>query len=207
MIKAILFDLDGVLIDSEYRTISIKKKLLEEYGFTVDDQLIQKLAGKKLNKILPQLFPNFDKTEQLLQEYQHRAYANIDYSLLEMPQATKVLKQLHKKYRLALVTASDKEKLKQVFAQLHWENIFDVVVDADSKLPAKPHPEVYLRAMQLLKVKSAECVVVEDSTNGLMAAKKAKIRVIAKREQRYNIDQSLADEYIDNLEELLEEDF
>ncbi|MDO4377897.1 MAG: HAD family phosphatase [Erysipelotrichia bacterium] len=207
MIKAILFDLDGVLIDSEYRTISIKKRLLEEYGFTVDDQLIQKLAGKKLNNILPQLFPDFDKTEQLLLQYQHRAYDNIDYSLLEMPKATSVLKQLHKKYRLALVTASDKEKLKQVFAQLHWENIFDVVVDADSKLPAKPNPEVYLQAMQLLKVKSDECVVVEDSTNGLMAAKAAMVKVIAKREQRYNIDQSLADEYIDNLEELLEEDF
>lgn len=206
MIKAFLFDLDGVLLDSEYHTISIKKELLIEYGFKVDDVLINKLAGKKINNILPQIFPEFKKMDELLNEYNHRAYDNIDYSLLEMNGATKILNELKRKYKLALVTASDKQKLNLVFKQLNWYNIFDVVIDADMNLPAKPNPHVYIKAMELLDVKPSECIVVEDSKNGLLAGKRAQAKVIAKKENRYVLDQSAADKYIDNLEELLEED-
>ncbi len=204
MIKAILFDLDGVLIDSEYRTISIKKELLKKYNLPVNDEIVGKLAGKRLSKVVPELFPDFIRVEELLNEYQHLAYDEVDYSKLEMKDASETLRKLKENYLLALVTASNKDKLSKVFDQLHWWNIFDVVIDEDMGLPVKPDPQVYLKAMELLNVTSKECIIIEDSCNGIKAAKAARVKVIAKRENRYTVDQSNADEFIDDLSEIID---
>ncbi len=204
MIKAVLFDLDGVLIDSEYRTISIKKELLRKYGLPVNDEIVGKLAGKRLSKVVPELFSEFTKSEELLNEYQHLAYDEVDYGKLEMKNASETLRKLKEHYLLALVTASNKEKLSKVFEQLQWQNIFDAIVDEDMGLPVKPDPQVYLKAMKLLNVTNEECIIIEDSCNGIKAAKAAKARVIAKRENRYKVDQSNADEFIDDLSEIIE---
>lgn len=204
MIKAILFDLDGVLIDSEYRTISIKKELLKKYNLPVNDEIVGRLAGKRLSKVVPELFPDFIRVEELLNEYQHLAYDEVGYSKLEMKDASETLRKLKENYLLALVTASNKEKLSKVFDQLHWWNIFDVVIDEDMGLPVKPDPQVYLKAMELLNVTSKECIIIEDSCNGIKAAKAARVKVIAKRENRYTVDQSNADEFIDDLSEIID---
>lgn len=202
MIKAVLFDLDGVLIDSEYRTISIKKNLLKKYGLSVNDEIVEKLAGKRLSKVIHEIFPDFSSNEELLNEYQHLAYDDVDYAKLEMNNASRILNILKKRYKLALVTASNNEKLEKVFEQLAWQDIFDVIIGEDMGLLAKPNPQVYLKAMELLNISNKECVVVEDSYNGIKAAKSAGIKVISKREERYKVNQSEADMFIDDLLEL-----
>lgn len=202
MIKAILLDLDGVLIDSEYRTISIKRNLLKKYGLPINDEIVEKLAGKRLSNVIYEIYPDFSRTEELLNEYQHLAYDDVDYAKLEMNNAGSILNILKKRYKLALVTASNNEKLEKVFEQLAWQDIFDVVIGEDMGLLAKPNPQVYLKAMELLNISTKECVVVEDSYNGIKAAKSAGIKVIAKREERYIVNQSEANLFIDNLMEI-----
>lgn len=203
MIKAVLFDLDGTLIDSEYRCLSIKCDLLRKRGFNVDQDLINNIAGKKFNRIIPKLFPDYADLYGLINEYQHLAYDYVNYKDLEMANATKVLKKLKENYILALVTASNRSKISEVIKQLGWDDLFQVIIDADSHLEDKPSPQYYLKAMELLDLTAEDCVVVEDSYVGIKAAKKAGIKVIAKRENRYYVDQSNADELIDDLSELL----
>lgn len=205
MIKAVLFDLDGVLIDSEYRTLTIKKEMFEEYGLDLGEDIYNILAGSQLAKIFTKLFPDYPSPQEFLEEYHQRAYVRVkvDYSKLEMKNATKLLNNLKKSgYRLALVTAADRPKIKQVFEEIGWNDIFEIIVSSEDGYPKKPDSTVYKVAMEKLGIMPKEAVIVEDSTTGLTAAKGSGGYVICRRERRYHVDQSLADTYIDDLLEV-----
>lgn len=204
MIKAILFDLDGVLLDTEYYTLKIKIDLLKKLNVEIDDDFIAQLSGRKFSDFIVEELSYLDNIPSIIDTYQMIAYKDIDYRTLEKENASYVLRKLKEKYILGLVTASDRNKIKTVFNQLGWHNIFDVVVDHDFNLKSKPQPDCYLQAMKLLDLNSEDCLVVEDSKTGILAAKGAKLKVVALKDNRLKVDQSLADYRIDNLIQLLE---
>ena len=203
MIKAILFDLDGVLLDTEYYTLKIKIDLLKKLNVEINDDFIAHLSGRKFSDFIVEELSYLDNIPSIIDTYQMIAYKDIDYRTLEKENASYVLRKLKEKYILGLVTASDRNKIKTVFNQLGWNNIFDVVVDHDFNFKSKPAPDCYLQAMKTLGLDNSDLVVIEDSRTGILAAKRAKLKVIALTDDRMNIDQSLADYRIDNLIQLL----
>ena len=203
MIKAILFDLDGVLLDTEYYTLKIKIDLLKKLNVEIDDDFIALLSGRKFSDFIVEELSYLDNIPSIIDTYRMIAYKDIDYRTLEKENASYVLRKLKEKYILGLVTASDRNKIKTVFNQLGWHNIFDVVVDHDFNFKSKPAPDCYLQAMKTLGLDNSDLVVIEDSRTGILAAKRAKLKVIALTDDRMNIDQSLADYRIDNLIQLL----
>ncbi|MGN1398972.1 MAG: HAD family hydrolase [Erysipelotrichaceae bacterium] len=203
MIKAILFDLDGVLLDTEYYTLSIKIELLKEYSVEMDDEFIEKMCGRKFSDFVKEKLAYLPNLAEITETYQTRAYQHIDYHKLEKENASYVLRKLKEKYILGLVTASDRQKIQRVFQELNWEDIFDVVVDHDFQFKSKPHPDCYNQAVKTLELNKEQCLVIEDSTTGILAAKRAGLKVVALKDDRLKVDQSLADYQIDNLIQLL----
>ncbi len=205
MIKAVLFDLDGVLIDSEYRTLTIKKNMFEEYGLDLGDEIYNILAGSQLAKIFTKLFPDYPNPDEFLEEYHQRAYVRVkvDYAKLQMNNASKLLNDLKlQSYSIALVTAADRPKIRQVFDENGWNDIFEVIVSSEDGYPKKPDSTVYKVAMKELGILPEEAIIVEDSLTGLKAAKGSGATVICRKENRYYVDQSGADYYIDDLLEV-----
>ena len=202
MIKAVIFDLDGVLIDTEYRAIKIKADLCRRYGleWTADDYY--RTAARPFATTIGRLFP--DKTQEelngMLAEYRSIAYVDMDYHRLAMPNAGELLKILHEQgYRIAIASMSPRRKINQVLSANHWENYVDLFVASDDVERLKPDPDSYLKAMNKLGMTSDECIVIEDSQVGIDAAHGAGCRCICRREHRYPIEQTGAEYYIDDL--------
>ena len=123
MIKAILFDLDGVLLDTEYYTLKIKIDLLKKLNVEIDDDFIAQLSGRKFSDFIVEELSYLDNIPSIIDTYQMIAYKDIDYRTLEKENASYVLRKLKEKYILGLVTASDRNKIKTVFNQLGWHNL------------------------------------------------------------------------------------
>ena len=202
MIKAVIFDLDGVLIDTEFRAINIKADLCRRYGLEWTAEDYYRTAARPFTSTIGKLFP--DKTQEeldrMLKEYRSIAYVDMDYRRLAMPNAGELLKQLHRQgYRIAIASMSPRRKIDQVLSLNHWEEFVDLYVASDDVERLKPDPDCYLKAMNKLGMQSNECIVIEDSQVGIDAAHGAGCRCICHREQRYPIEQTGADYYIDDL--------
>ena len=154
MIKAVLFDLDGVLIETELRHIMIKADLCREYGLNWTDETFYMAAGRKFTEALPDLFPykTPEELKAINDHYYQVAYTDrLDYHALKTEGAGIVLRALHNQgYKLAIVSMSNSQKLSEVIGDNHWENLIDVVITSSMVSRTKPDPESYLKTMEIL---------------------------------------------------------
>ena len=202
MIKAVLFDLDGVLIETEYRNIMIKADICRRFGLKWDDENLYTAAARPFKKTLPIMYPEL--TQRQLREihdvYHSLAYTGLDYHRLRTSGAGMLLQALHNQgYKTAIVSLSGTEKINEVLAANHWEPFVDSFVSYDDVEKAKPDPDGYFIAMKKLGVTPDECVIIEDSQVGIEAARAAGCICICRKENRYPIEQSGADYYINDM--------
>ncbi|MDR1681223.1 MAG: HAD family phosphatase [Prevotellaceae bacterium] len=174
---AVLFDLDGVLIDTEPQYDVFWRQTGERYRPDLD-RLDRQVKGMTLPRILARYFSHLP--EAIRQEI---ATANQAFDLqLEMrpfPGALEFLQALRQTgLKTGLVTSSGDAKLAVVFRTLPIRGFFDTVVSADRITEGKPHPMCYLLAAADLAVRPEQCVVFEDSPAGMTAAKNAAMRLI-----------------------------
>jgi HAD superfamily hydrolase (TIGR01509 family) len=174
---AVLFDLDGVLIDTEPQYEVFWRQMGEKYRPDIA-QFSQLVKGATLPHILARYFSHLPETTR-----QEIAAANHAFDLqLDMAPIPGALVFLHALrqtgVKMGLVTSSDDDKLAIVFRTLPIRSLFDTVVSADRITQGKPHPMCYLLAAADLAVTPEQCVVFEDSAAGLTAAKRATMRVI-----------------------------
>lgn len=174
--KGILFDLDGVLIDSEGTYTKFWEAVDSHYPTGVPN-FAQVIKGSNLHYILHTYF----HTEQLRQEvtemlnrFQH------DMRYEYFPGVTELLKEL-KDNNLAccVVTSSDRNKMEALYSQRpEFPSFFDAIVTGEMVTEPKPAPECFLLGAKLLGIDINQCVVVEDSINGLKAGMASGARVI-----------------------------
>ena len=202
MIRAILFDLDGVLIETEYRNIMIKAEICRKHGLSWTDENFYYAAARPFKRTLPVMYPELteEQLRQIHDEYHRIAYSGLDYHRLRTSGAGMLMQALHNQgYVIAIVSLSPAEKIREVLQVNHWERFADSFVSADDVERQKPDPDGYLKAMNKLGVKADECVIIEDSQVGIDAAKAAGCICICRRESRYPIEQNGADYYIDDM--------
>lgn len=174
---AILFDLDGVLIDTETQYDVFWKKMGEDYQLGIED-FEQVIKGTSLPNIISRYFSHLPEQEQLkVIDLNHDFEFQMSYDYI--PGALEFLLSVKKEgIKTGLVTSSDDIKLQKVFEVLHIEQHFESIVSGDRITEGKPHPACYLLAAQDLGVDPSQCIVFEDSFQGIEAGNAAGMRVV-----------------------------
>ena len=204
-IKAILFDLDGTLIDSEILWIEAYTKVLESLGLISDREwVISQVHGKSFKDLYrhtlashPSFHLSLRETEHQMREFFLRLTEERD---IVIHSSVKKLKALAKDYFIAIVSGSAR---KDIFAAMDLMGIktwVDYVVGAEDCHRGKPDPEGYLKAMRYRQLRPQECLVFEDSSAGIKAAKTAGMHCVALTVcNHFNNDVRGADLIVDDL--------
>lgn len=205
---AILFDMDGVLIDSEIVYLGFIRDFLLSQNVTCELTELYPIVGSTLGKtyeLIASHLPQPNEITWVAQEYERFVETRaVDYSQIMFPGVIEVLDQIRAKgYRMGLASSSGMDNIRHVLDVCGLKDYFDVVVSGDQFHQSKPHPEIYQFTANQLNVSPNECLVIEDSVYGIQAAKSAGMKVIAIRDMRFSTDTSLADHVVDSLTEVL----
>ena len=209
-IKAVIFDLDGVLIDSEVCYISkLWHFVKEEFGKSVPKEALLPIVGASgmahFLAVKDYLPPDWGREEYLVGYRAYLARNPISYPELCFPDVPATLAWLKEKgYRMALATSSPRDKVEQSIGECGLTDYFAAMLTRDDVENCKPDPEIYLYTLSRLGLPKEDCLVVEDSVYGIQAAKAAGLKVVAVRDQRFSFDQSAADRLIDRVADLKE---
>lgn len=183
MIKAVIFDMDGVLIDTEKWLNIYWQQAAKEAGFHFTREhglAIRSLATKYTGPYLQKIFgPEFDyeairaRRKQLMKEHIEKN------GIEKKPDVDEILDYLSSKnIKTAVATATDPERTKQYLTQIGIYDKFDQLVSATTVENGKPEPDVYLYACEQIGEKPKDCIAVEDSPNGILSAYRAGLSVV-----------------------------
>ena len=208
MIRAIVFDVDGVLIDSEPIYLDIKMAWLAQFGLSVTREQMTAYAGERLSLALRSIFPGLtpERCGEITDGFaQSTAVTCLEYERILNPRARELLSSLKRDgYRMALASSSGVKKLEIFLESCDLGSYFEFVLNGDMFERMKPDPAIYTRAAELFGLPPSECAAVEDSDQGLAAAYNASFYVICKRDDRFHYKQTQAHAWIDDLSEVLD---
>jgi len=181
-IKAIIFDMEGVLIDSSKHIWNSFNLIFKESGFQADNNFIKKHTGMSLRDQLERISTEFGITYDL-GDFQKRALQTqlklMKKDLKENNVLKKILDTLKKmNLKIAVATSSTRIRAEKMLEMLGIKSKFEIIITAEEVRKHKPHPEIYLETAKRLKLKPKECIVIEDAINGVVSGKKAKMKVI-----------------------------
>ena len=209
MIRAVIFDMDGVLIDSEIVYLRHQKKKLEPKYPWIKESDLYPLVGMDNNEdkyFMADLLGGNAEDPSFLQELKE-VYSGVEVSDPEImrPVVPSLLKSLKERgLKTALASSSHMDNILKVLTSCKIRDFFDCVVSGEQFVQSKPDPEIYFHVMKTLGVQPEECLIIEDSTYGVTAAHRTGACVLALKDDRFCFDQSLADHRIDSLEEVLQ---
>jgi HAD superfamily hydrolase (TIGR01509 family) len=188
-IRAVIFDLDGVLADSEPWWNQIDAKLLAEYGATYNGKYHREVLGVSYRlavEFYKKTFGISAPTEELMRRRGEIATEFFANHVSLFPSTKRVLEELRKmKLRLAVATSSVSASARPFLDRHQLTPLFDVIITGDEIERGKPDPDIYLRTAEKLAVPAHACLVIEDSLSGISAAKAAKLRVAAIPDRRF----------------------
>ncbi|MBA3664384.1 MAG: hexitol phosphatase HxpB [Bacteroidetes bacterium] len=209
-VKALIFDMDGVLIDSEPLWRKAMIIGFNRVGMRFTEEDCRKTTGMRFREVVD-IWLNYYKIENVDPIRLEKDVLDILIGLIEtegaaMPGALEVFHFAKKqKLKVGLATSSANRLVIAVLAKLGLQDSFDAVVSAELMVYGKPHPEVFLVCAHQLGVQPQECTVIEDSVNGVIAAKAAQMKVFAipDGEHRYLKAFGAADYFCENMQEVL----
>lgn len=206
MVKAIIFDMDGLLVDSEPYWKIAEKICFGKLGLQLDDELLRQVMGFRLSEVVEHWYnyqawgeKNFEAVEadvlstvkQLIQEN-----ANTLPGVIQTLELCKT-----NGFKIALASSSAMSLIDVVVDKLNIRHYFDLLVSAEFEPYGKPHPSVFLTTAKQLNVLPTECLVFEDSVNGMIAAKAARMQciVVPEAEKQHEAYWKLANHQLSSL--------
>jgi mannitol-1-/sugar-/sorbitol-6-/2-deoxyglucose-6-phosphatase len=187
--RAVIFDLDGVLADSEPWWNRIDAKLLGEYGVTYHGEYHENVLGVSYRlavEFYKNAFNISAPVEELMRRRSEIATEFFANRVGLFPSAKTTLKELRQlKLRLAVATSSVSASARPFLERTGIGGLFEVIITGDEVQRGKPHPDIYICAAEKLGVPAAACLVIEDSLSGVAAAKAANMRVAAVPDTRF----------------------
>lgn len=184
MLDTILFDMDGVLIDSEKFWKQASKEVFTSVGATWSEDIAEHTKGKTTRAVTEYWYSLFPWNEKSIEEVEQAVIDRVDELIRFEGEINKgVLKVLNdltdEGFKIGLVSNSPHSLIETVVNQLQIKSFFNILVSGTDVVQGKPAPDVYLLAAKLLKSEPSTCLVFEDSITGITAAKKANMFVIA----------------------------
>lgn len=198
MIKAIIFDLDGLLVDTEIISFKVYQQLLKAFNIRFSKEEYSKYySGKTELNNIKQLTESYhlDWTiDQGIKEVLDLEQIYLSEGVLLKPGAKELLSFLkNHNYKIALATSSLKERALNILDTHKLLHYFDVLVFSEDIAKSKSNPEIFLKALNKLDISNQETIILEDSENGILAANKAHIPVICIPDMKIP-----ANDYLDN---------
>lgn len=173
-IKAIIFDMDGVIFDTEMVYLKVWSKVFEKYGYKMTKEIYTSVLGTGRENVKKVFVNNYGSNlpiDDMYKEKDENLAKEIEKGVALKAGAYEILKYLKENdFKIALATSAIS---KRAFKQLKQANIykfFDAVVCRDEVEKTKPNPDIFLKAADKLNVNKSECIVIEDSSAGIKAA-------------------------------------
>jgi beta-phosphoglucomutase family hydrolase len=184
MLEAVIFDMDGVIINSEPLHYEANQQLFDKLGFSVPMNEYSNYIGISTEKMWEDLRDKYDLNENLdTLTDKHRKHTHDfirkNMNGNEIPGIRKILEELKdKNIKTAVASSSSKNLIETVIKGFDLCQYFDILVSGEEVEKGKPNPDIFIYAAKKLKVNIKNCLVIEDSTNGIKAAKKAGAKCI-----------------------------
>lgn len=211
MIKAVIFDMDGLMIDSERVTYNGYKKVLGDMGLDITEEFYTTLLGRTI-ETAKQLFENvygkdfhLDDVIPLVHKYMADLFDNEGVPVKEgLVNLLKYLKE--NDYKTIVATSSQRKRVDHILNIANISQYFDDSICGDEVTHGKPNPEVFLRACEKAGVSPEEALVLEDSEAGIQAAYSGKIRVVCIPDMKYpdQIYQDMTTDILKSLDQVID---
>lgn len=209
--QAVIFDMDGVIVDSERFYYDQLDEMYSAEGIFVPREELCRAVGASYKDFKSNLVRWFAMGGVDLSpeeaEARYDAWAAVhpaDYAALLNPGVRETVAKLKGLgVRVALASSSPMDNIMHVLEVCGLSDAFEYVTSGEQFLESKPNPEIYLHTLDLLGLPATSCCCVEDSVPGIAAGKAAGLTVIAKREDRFGFSQELADAVVDSIADIL----
>lgn len=209
MIKAVIFDLDGLLIDSEPLWQEAEIIIFQKVNITLTPQLCSQTKGLRIDEVVNYWYQKHPWTNLSQKQVEELIVAKVielisskSKALAGVSHAVSFVRE--KQVKIALASSSSLPIIQAALKELNLTDVFSAIYSAESEKLGKPYPGVYLTTANRLKVNPQECLALEDSLNGVLAAKAAQMKCIAIPEAKefHNPQFSIANIILHSLEEL-----
>jgi len=208
--KAVIFDMDGVLIDSEPVWKIAMQAVFDEVGCNLTKKDFQKTVGLRLDEVIKYWYQHAGWESVSPKEVEDRIVQKMVKLLSNdgkpLTGVVDILKHLKKEgIKIGLATSSYSILIDTVLDKLEIREYFDFTHSAELEDFGKPHPAVYLTVAKKLEVNPLECLVIEDSLNGIISGKAARMKVVCIPEKTHNPEPKLiiADYQFETMADLL----
>ncbi len=205
---AVIFDMDGVLVDSEVHHVKIENSLFERFKIPVSDEEHRGYMGTATHEMWATVKQNYkmdfvvDEMIKLNNLECKNHFSTVE-NLEPMPGLTDLLELLNEKnIPMAVASSSELEIIEIILFRIGIKKYFRTLVSGSMVERSKPEPDIFLRAVQILKVDPKNCWVIEDSFNGVKAAKTAGMFCVAYSGASTGQEQAAADIQINHFSEL-----
>lgn len=199
---ALLFDLDGLLIDSEPIYHDVECRMLADYGVT-DFSILKQALGMKADEAFAMFVEHLGLSVHpsvLTERCREMMLVEIATNLQMMPHAKDCLARFHGVYPMAVASASRRVLLEAALSRFDLNGFFNSTVSGDDAAHGKPDPEIFLKAAARLGFEPQNCIVFEDAPHGVQAAKRAGMFCVAvPNASTRGRDFSLADAVVEHL--------
>lgn len=208
-LKAVLFDMDGVIVDTEPLHRKAYFKTFHDLGIDVSEELYTSFTGASTRKVCDTLIENFNLSQtfeeiaKIKRDY-FKDYFYNDEEFDLIPGVKELIEHYYENgITLILASSATMTTIDMVFEKFELEKYFSGKISGADLKESKPHPEVFLLAAEMAKQPVENCMVIEDSTNGILAAHRAKIFCAAYRSPNSKKqDYTLADTVVSDYEDL-----
>lgn len=214
MIEAVIFDMDGLLIDSEPFWLEAQREMLPMVGIRMTEDMWKETLGIRNKEVTELLYAKqpWDLNRISLEELDDKIAEHVIDSIYRKGKAMEGVGELLSFFReqnvkTALASSSDFRVIDAVIDKLNLQDSFEVVHSAETEDYGKPHPAVYLTTAKKLGVAPLNCLAIEDSLNGLISAKAARMKCVVVPGNPISNDKrfGLADIILPSLGEFTEE--
>ncbi|HXS37574.1 MAG TPA: hexitol phosphatase HxpB [Flavipsychrobacter sp.] len=208
MINTVLFDMDGLLLDTEPLWGESMLRIAEKHGIPITKERFKETTGLRIYEVTDYWSVRYPwkgkSSHEVAEEILDDIIALSKISGKVLNGVVKTLKLLKaNKYKIGLASSSPSRMIDALVDHFHIKSYFDVITSADEVELGKPHPAVFLHCARALQANPMECVVLEDSVNGMIAGKAARMKVIVVPDEIHFDDPrfALADAKLNSLDD------